>query len=286
MENTFLNKRKTMGVGSRGEGASGKLNSRGGGTRNFFRNTVHTTFQMEYNVALCTYQGLNHRCIWFDNITYLMRRSRVQARFFVHIWRRSGVRYDTKNLAWTQWSSNQITFLSCVQNYVHDGRKETFVESTCSFWMLCGMTEWAGWCPLQWWRDLFRCRIDLLNFSMGFNIIAPYMEFPHLNRYTGECIISACNITDTMKAKIVLDKQKRSPCMFQGRCARGSIFWLQWYHGSGVIPAVFNKLDLYRPHPTFQTRKSYHGAKAYLLHDFASQHRDHGFTLAIQWFLE
>ena len=26
----------------------------------------------------------------------------------------------------------------------------------------------------QWWRDLFRCRIDLLNFSMGFNIIAPY----------------------------------------------------------------------------------------------------------------
>ena len=26
---------------------------------------------------------------------------------------------------------------------------------------------------LQWWRDLFRCRIDLLNFSTGFNIIAP-----------------------------------------------------------------------------------------------------------------
>ncbi len=29
--------------------------------------------------------------------------------------------------------------------------------------------------PEQWWRYLFRCRIDLLNFSMGFNIIAPYM---------------------------------------------------------------------------------------------------------------
>ncbi len=27
----------------------------------------------------------------------------------------------------------------------------------------------------QWWRVLFRCRIDLLNFPMGFNIIAPYM---------------------------------------------------------------------------------------------------------------
>ncbi len=33
----------------------------------------------------------------------------------------------------------------------------------------------------QWWRDLFRCTIDLLNFSMGFNIIAPYMDFLHLN---------------------------------------------------------------------------------------------------------
>ncbi len=33
----------------------------------------------------------------------------------------------------------------------------------------------------QWWRDVFRCRIDLLNFSMGFNIIAIYMDFLHLN---------------------------------------------------------------------------------------------------------
>ncbi len=29
--------------------------------------------------------------------------------------------------------------------------------------------------PYQWWRELFRCRFDLLNFSMGFNIVAPYM---------------------------------------------------------------------------------------------------------------
>ena len=36
-------------------------------------------------------------------------------------------------------------------------------------------------CTYQWWRDVFRCRIDLLNFSMGFNIIAPYMDFLHLN---------------------------------------------------------------------------------------------------------
>ncbi len=38
----------------------------------------------------------------------------------------------------------------------------------------------------QWRRDLFRCRIDLFNFSMGFNIIAPYMEFLHLNWYIAE----------------------------------------------------------------------------------------------------
>ncbi len=43
---------------------------------------------------------------------------------------------------------------------------------------------------IQWWRDLFRCRIDLLNFSMGFNIIAPYMEFLHLNRYFAEWIVN------------------------------------------------------------------------------------------------
>ncbi len=63
----------------------------------------------------------------------------------------------------------------------------------------------------QWWRDLFRCRIDLLNFSMVFNILAPYMEFLHLNWYIAEwhclclcpiicrhiCLQScpACNIT-------------------------------------------------------------------------------------------
>ncbi len=43
----------------------------------------------------------------------------------------------------------------------------------------------------RWWRDLFRCRIDLLNFSMGFNIIAPYMEFLHLNWYT---CIAECSV--------------------------------------------------------------------------------------------
>ena len=35
--------------------------------------------------------------------------------------------------------------------------------------------QWYRCMQYQWWRDLFRCRIDLLNFSMGFNIVAPCM---------------------------------------------------------------------------------------------------------------
>ncbi len=52
----------------------------------------------------------------------------------------------------------------------------------------------------QWWRHLFRCRIDLLNFSIGFNIVAPYMEFLHLNWYIAEwyCISHhvMCDLND------------------------------------------------------------------------------------------
>ncbi len=33
----------------------------------------------------------------------------------------------------------------------------------------------------QWFRSLFRCRVELLNFSMGFDIMAPYMEMLHIN---------------------------------------------------------------------------------------------------------
>ena len=63
-----------------------------------------------------------------------------------------------------------------------------------TFWSYFGIVE-VKWIRvyhkqsgilLQWWRDLFRCRIDLLNFSMGFNIVAPYMEFLHLNWYIAE----------------------------------------------------------------------------------------------------
>ncbi len=62
----------------------------------------------------------------------------------------------------------------------------------------------------QWWGDLFRCRIDLLNFSMGFNIIAPYMEFLHLNLYIAEwdqllfCINRACHTNVPPKISRVL----------------------------------------------------------------------------------
>ncbi len=34
----------------------------------------------------------------------------------------------------------------------------------------------------QWFQSLFKCRIDLLNFLMGFYIIAPCMEMLHIKR--------------------------------------------------------------------------------------------------------
>ncbi len=38
-------------------------------------------------------------------------------------------------------------------------------------------------CPTQWWRDLFRCRIDLLTFSMGFNIGVSTLELIYCCMY-------------------------------------------------------------------------------------------------------
>ncbi len=57
---------------------------------------------------------------------------------------------------------------------------------------------------LQWWRDVFRCRIDLLNFSMGFNIVAPYMEFLRLNWYIAECLPSQGQMEIILKCKMSL----------------------------------------------------------------------------------
>ncbi len=47
-------------------------------------------------------------------------------------------------------------------------------------------TPLIGELAYQWRRGLFRCRIDLLNFPMGFNIINTYMEFIHFNWYIAE----------------------------------------------------------------------------------------------------
>ena len=44
-------------------------------------------------------------------------------------------------------------------------------------------TEVRFWATNQWFQSLFRCRIWLWNFSMGCNIIAPYMEMLHINRF-------------------------------------------------------------------------------------------------------
>ena len=82
-------------------------------------------------------------------------------------------------LAPCQWSSNpdcHTNKLSIIN--ISDG--EIYSGAELTSWTF----QWD--LTLQWWRDLFRCRIDLLNFSMGFNIIAPYMEFLHLNCYIAE----------------------------------------------------------------------------------------------------
>ncbi len=86
--------------------------------------------------------------------------------------------------------------LETYPHYWHDKKVVILTHWTWTSQLLHDMTEKSGvlhwqfmqlwhimftFCipesPTQWWRDLFRCRTDLLNFSMGFNIIAPYMEF-------------------------------------------------------------------------------------------------------------
>ncbi len=48
--------------------------------------------------------------------------------------------------------------------------------SHCSGSWLLLTVMWINHIGGQWWRGLFRCRIDLLNFSFGCNIIAPYIR--------------------------------------------------------------------------------------------------------------
>ena len=47
--------------------------------------------------------------------------------------------------------------------------------------------HWLLFIYSQWFQSLFRCRNELLNFSMGFNIIAHYMEILHINRSLHQC---------------------------------------------------------------------------------------------------
>ncbi len=60
-----------------------------------------------------------------------------------------------------------------------------------SGWWLCHGTRYrqsfqVWWfvvsIAIQWFQSLFRCRVELLNFSIKFNIYTPYMEMLHRNR--------------------------------------------------------------------------------------------------------
>ena len=72
--------------------------------------------------------------------------------FCSYLTMQSGIRYDTKNLAWTQRSSNQIRFLSYILNDFML-RKEI---RTCNFSMIHGLHifkadwQWKWQCQWQW----------------------------------------------------------------------------------------------------------------------------------------
>ncbi len=57
---------------------------------------------------------------------------------------------------------------------------------------------------LLWWGDLFRCKIDLLNFSMGFNIIALYMEFLELTSWTFQFSHETRHIAECLLKLVIL----------------------------------------------------------------------------------
>ncbi len=64
--------------------------------------------------------------------------------------------------------SFQVTWCHHIQHPIHP------IQSICA--VICKKKKiQQELLDGQWWIDLFRCRIDLLNFSMGIYIVAPYM---------------------------------------------------------------------------------------------------------------
>ncbi len=64
------------------------------------------------------------------------------------------------------WKKSKTYFLE-IQNLNVYGSQQTACFTKEMHYYTCIQSGIV----LQWWRDLFRCRIDLLNFSTGFNII-------------------------------------------------------------------------------------------------------------------
>ena len=73
----------------------------------------------------------------------------------------------------------------------------------------------VGMCKLyQWFQPLFRCRIELLIFLMGFNIIAPYVEMLHINRSLHHWYwISCISNQGPSKASIIFNLSFSHSCL-------------------------------------------------------------------------
>ncbi len=72
----------------------------------------------------------------------------------LHIWYQ-----NNQKLVYLSWNSLSVWYTW--YTFYHD--------------RICTTLFWTLKRSVHWWRALFRCRIDLLNFSMGFNIVAPFM---------------------------------------------------------------------------------------------------------------
>ncbi len=72
------------------------------------------------------------------------------------------------------------------------------------------------------WRDLFRCRIDLLNFPMGFNIVAPYMVCV-THKWISPSLICSVEFGD-----IIITKTKIMRPVFSGQDSASKLFDQLW----------------------------------------------------------
>ena len=103
------------------------------------------------------------------------------------------------------------------------------------------LTSCACVCISQWWRDRFRCRIDLLNFSMGFNILAPYMVCV-THKWISPSLILLNYISELVDLVCLFD------CEFNSRCHRPTNFTHRVHIGDWKVQNVQSPEEVTRHH--------------------------------------